>query len=573
MHHLSCLKLEKIVDNVTAIRTAIESARPRGQSGILALCSLHQCLEKCKLLLRHCSNSSKLYLAISGERIIWRCERLRYSLEACLSQLQDMVEPKLATQISHVVDYIKTVAFTMDSADKEAAKVLLSLLQRHREASSFADLEELNAFKFAAFRLQITSPMVLTVEKQSIKDLLSKIQDTDPTAKKILNYLLYLVGKYGESIVEQEPETISNESNEEPEGDDDVSIESSDTNSVDYVTDSSTEDGSGKIIHDKSESCKSRDTNTDDGTNLFVLRKLSVLPWALRCKAVEDVINELTKEGGSRSFVSTSYIKTVFKFLKGAHRLGDSGAKRNGAKLLLLFLNESRSEVPPLPKEAMHYLYYLFLDLEIVEEALPILELLSCYQHYSSEIVSSGLPSFLLELIKNPNSEHHNFALRILCNLSAHTNLGDHLVYLGFIQHLVPFLDDYILSAYCVKIFRNLCTIEEAAAQLIGDENCIESIGDILDQEGKDEEQENALHILLCLCHQHEELRDVLMQESIVSSLVDISQNGSCGGKLTSMKLLKFLNNDQECSTTDVRQNTHVEAEELQLLSTDISVS
>ncbi|KVI06552.1 Armadillo-like helical [Cynara cardunculus var. scolymus] len=486
MHHLSCLKLEKIVDNVTAIRTAIESARPRGQSGILALCSLHQCLEKCKLLLRHCSNSSKLYL------------------------------------ISHVVDYIKTVAFTMDSADKEAAKVLLSLLQRHREASSFADLEELNAFKFAAFRLQITSPMVLTVEKQSIKDLLSKIQDTDPTAKKILNYLLYLVGKYGESIVEQEPETISNESNEEPEGDDDVSIESSDTNSVDYVTDSSTEDGSGKIIHDKSESCKSRDTNTDDGTNLFVLRKLSVLPWALRCKAVEDVINELTKEGGSRSFVSTSYIKTVFKFLKGAHRLGDSGAKRNGA---------------------------------------------------NSEIVSSGLPSFLLELIKNPNSEHHNFALRILCNLSAHTNLGDHLVYLGFIQHLVPFLDDYILSAYCVKIFRNLCTIEEAAAQLIGDENCIESIGDILDQEGKDEEQENALHILLCLCHQHEELRDVLMQESIVSSLVDISQNGSCGGKLTSMKLLKFLNNDQECSTTDVRQNTHVEAEELQLLSTDISVS
>ncbi|KVI06543.1 hypothetical protein Ccrd_015099 [Cynara cardunculus var. scolymus] len=62
MHHLSCKQLEKIIDKITSIFTAIESARPRGESGILALCSLHQCMEKCKLLLHHCSESSKLYL-------------------------------------------------------------------------------------------------------------------------------------------------------------------------------------------------------------------------------------------------------------------------------------------------------------------------------------------------------------------------------------------------------------------------------------------------------------------------------------------------------------------------------
>ncbi|KVI06554.1 Armadillo-like helical [Cynara cardunculus var. scolymus] len=384
----------------------------------------------------------------------------------------------------------------MDSSDKEARKVLLTLLQHDREASSFADLEELKAFKFAAFRLQITSPMALLIEKQSIKDLLSKIGDTDPAAKKILNYLLYLVKKYGESMEGEEPITISNyESNEHPKGDDDVSIQSSDTNSVDYVTDSSTEDGSSKIIHNESERFKSRDSVTDDVTNLFVFEKLSVLPWGLRCKVVEDVINELNDDDESR---------------------------------------------------------------KIIEEALPILELLSCHQHYSSEIVSSGVPSFLLQLIKNSNREHHNFALRILCNLSAHTDLGDHLVCLGFIQHLVPFLDDRILSAYCVKIFRNLCTVEEVAAQLIEDENCIESIREILDQGGKDEEQDNALHILLCLCHQHEQLREVLMQESIVSSLVDISQNGSSEGKLISIKLLQFLKNDQERFIADVCQNTNI---------------
>ncbi|XP_024973369.1 U-box domain-containing protein 5-like [Cynara cardunculus var. scolymus] len=558
MHHLSCMQLQKIIDKITTIFTAIESARPRGDSGILALCSLRQCMEKGKLLLRHCSESSKFYLAINGERIIRRCERIRYSLEVCLNQLQDMVEPKLATQISNIVDYIKTVVFTMDCSDKEARKALLSLLQQDREASSFTDLEELKAFKFAAFRLQVTSPIALLIEKQSIKDLLSKIRDTDPAAKKILNYLLYLVKKYGESMEGQEPITISNyESNEHSKGDDEVSIQSSDTNSVDYVTDSSTEYGSSKIIHNESERFKSRDTVTDDGTNLFVLEKLSVLPWAFRCKVVEDVINELKDDDESRSSISTSYIKPVFKFLKVAHRLCDSRAKRNGAKLLLMLLTECRNEVPSLPKEAMHYLY-LFLDSEIIEEALPILELLSCHQQYSSEIVSSGVPSFLLQLIKNSNREHHNFALRILCNLSAHTDLGDHLVCLGFIQHLVPFLDDRMLSAYCVKIFRNLCTIEEVAAQLIKDENCIESIGEILDQGDKDEEQDNALHILLCLCHQHEQLREVLMQESIVSSLVDISQNGSSGGKLISMKLLQFLNNDQECFIADVRQNTNI---------------
>lgn len=216
--------------------------------------------------------------------------------------------------------------------------------------------------------------------------------------------------------------------------------------------------------------------------------------------------------------------------------------------------------MPPLPKEAMYDLS-LFLDSDITEEALQILELLSCHQHYSSEIVASGILPFIQELIKNPNSKHHNIGLRVLCNLSVHTDLAHHLIYLGFIQHLVPFLDDLLLTGYCVKIFKNLCAIEESVAHFVENEHCIASIGELLEV-GKDEEQENSLDILLSLCYQHEELCETLMQDSIVASLVNISRNGSCKGKLISLELLQLLTNvsddhSQVLSLSDTSQSTN----------------
>lgn len=211
----------------------------------------------------------------------------------------------------------------------------------------------------------------------------------------------------------------------------------------------------------------------------------------------------------------------------------------------------------PLPKEAMHDLS-LFLDSEITEEALLILELLSCQQCYNSEIVASGILSFILERIKNPKSKHNNLALRVLCNMSAHTDLGHHLIYLGFIEDLVPFLDDLLLCGYCVKIFRNLCAIEEAAAHFCENERCITSIVELLEV-GKDEEQEHALDILLSLYYQQDELRGILLQDGNVSSLVNISENGSCSGKLLSVELLQLLQDEhsQICSLSDTSQSTN----------------
>ncbi|MFS7972413.1 hypothetical protein Hanom_Chr09g00844421 [Helianthus anomalus] len=81
--------------------------------------------------------------------------------------------------ISQIVDYIKSVAFILDTSEDEAGKVLLALLHQDIKASKFAKTEELKAFKFAASRLHITSPLAVVIEKRSIRKLLSKICDTD----------------------------------------------------------------------------------------------------------------------------------------------------------------------------------------------------------------------------------------------------------------------------------------------------------------------------------------------------------------------------------------------------------
>ncbi|KAI3726753.1 hypothetical protein L1987_66557 [Smallanthus sonchifolius] len=545
--------------------TTWQHSRPRCKSGLQLLCSLHKCMESCKLLLRHCSESSKLYLAISGEKIVVRCEKICYSLDLCLSRLQDMVEPTLAAQISKIVDYIKSVAFTLDTSEDEAGRVLLALLHQDIKASKFAQAEELKAFKLVASRLHITSPLAVVIEKRSIRKLLNKIRETDMVKKKILNFLLYLVKKYGNSTKPQETESIDDDDDdvfnslEIPVNSladlnlqvDNVSIISSDA-------DAGTEDGFDEI-QEKSTGFKC-DRVLDNGSNLFILGNLSVLPWSSRRKAVEDVKDQLQDDQESHLFMSTSYVKPLFKFLKEADRFGDSVAKRHGAELILMFLKKSRSERSPVLKDVMSSLSS-FLDSGIIEEALLILELLSFHHHYTSEIVTSGILLTVIKLIKNPKSKQHNVivALRVLCNLSANMDLGHHMIYLGFVQDLVPVLDELLLSGYCIQIFKNLCAIDEAAAQF--HDNCIISIGELLEL-GKEDEQEDAVEILLCLYYHREELREILKQDGVVSSLVSLSRNGSSKGQLLSVELLQLLNNDsddcsQVYSLSDTSQSTN----------------
>ncbi|PSS31332.1 U-box domain-containing protein [Actinidia chinensis var. chinensis] len=213
VHRLICLELKKCMDRISQIFPSIESARLQCVKGIQAMCSLHVSMEKTKLLVLHCSESSKLYLAITGETILLRCEKIRNSLELCLSQIQNMVPKWLAAKISRVLDDLRVATFTLESSEDEAGNVLLLLLRQDITASDSVNMSELKPLQMAALWLNITTPMAVLIERRSIKKLLEKVRGTDPNKEKILKYLLYLVRKYGRSIGGYQTEPVLNVEN------------------------------------------------------------------------------------------------------------------------------------------------------------------------------------------------------------------------------------------------------------------------------------------------------------------------------------------------------------------------
>ncbi|KAM0944246.1 putative U box domain, armadillo-like helical, Zinc finger, RING/FYVE/PHD-type [Dioscorea sansibarensis] len=196
-HTSICHELMKVLDRIYCVLPEIELARPGCQSGIQELCSLNNAVEKAMLLLRHCTESSKLYLAITGETILLRCERIRNSMNHSLTQIQNMVPEQLAAQIGEILSYLRGVKFSIDSTEEEAAKIILELL-RQTETSAESELQ---AFQVATSKLDIVSSKALLLERRSIMKLLEKFRGTDPKKEGILKFLLYLLKKYGKKVI------------------------------------------------------------------------------------------------------------------------------------------------------------------------------------------------------------------------------------------------------------------------------------------------------------------------------------------------------------------------------------
>lgn len=62
VHRLMCFELKEMIECIVSMVATIESARPRSSAGVQALCLLHDAVDKAKMLIQHCSESSKLYL-------------------------------------------------------------------------------------------------------------------------------------------------------------------------------------------------------------------------------------------------------------------------------------------------------------------------------------------------------------------------------------------------------------------------------------------------------------------------------------------------------------------------------
>ncbi|KAF3439349.1 hypothetical protein FNV43_RR17626 [Rhamnella rubrinervis] len=172
VHNLMCTEFLKLVNRISSIFPEIEAARPRCSSGIQALCLLNRAIDKAKSLLQYCSESSKLYLALTGDVIVSRCQRSRSLLEQSLLQIQNNVPVALA---------VEGATFILDPYEEEAGKVVKELLHVGESASDSQESSEIKALQLAASRLHITSSKAILIEKRSIRKLLEKAGDNDST--------------------------------------------------------------------------------------------------------------------------------------------------------------------------------------------------------------------------------------------------------------------------------------------------------------------------------------------------------------------------------------------------------
>nr|GMC59896.1 U-box domain-containing protein 5 [Ipomoea batatas] len=198
-----CTELINSVSRASKILPAIEASRPRCRSGIEALCLLNKAIEKAKSILKQCSESSKLYLALKGDVILLRCQKSWSLLEVSLSQIQNMVPVLLAAEVAQLVDDLRGARFSLEPSEEEAAKVVKELLFQCAKS-------ELESVQVAMWRLNITSPNALLMEKRCIKTLLDNVGEGDGQKKKILLFLLDLLSKYGKAILEQNTENCYN---------------------------------------------------------------------------------------------------------------------------------------------------------------------------------------------------------------------------------------------------------------------------------------------------------------------------------------------------------------------------
>ncbi|KAL5778020.1 hypothetical protein ACOSP7_010946 [Xanthoceras sorbifolium] len=683
VHRLMCLELNKFIQRISHIFSDIESARPRCTSGIQAICSLQVAMDKVKLLIQHCSESSKLYLVIKSERIQLRFERVRNTLVLCLSQTENVVPPSLAAKISGIIHDLRNAKFPLEPSEDEAGKVILALLRHDISASDSINQLELEALQLAALRLNITSPLALLTEKRSIKRLLNKVGDTHPTELKVLKYLLYLLRKYGEQVWRPKNESILTQHEEhdyqfsetepqvksvwdkaqvddlstlEPPEEfkcpismrlmyDPVVIASGKTferlwiekwfneghmtcprthlrldnllltpnlvlkdlisewclkngvtvsephqqskpaflscktsssisaasfgSSIDNLclqtshvslrssdTDRSL-DSPIKEINDKfncglpqikEDSFRYQSSTNGHASGLASLSKLALRPWGSQCDAVEQVKKQLNDNDQFCHF-SNSYVKPLIQFLKYAHDIDDVKAQKDGAEVLLAILSRGRHEMPPLHEDEVCVLAS-FLDSEITEKALAIIDVLSGHEDCKSGLVASGILPSILKVLETEIREFHVLAIKILCNLSSDSDIVYHIMYLDCIPKLVHFLEDPILARNCIKIVKVLCTSEETITAVAETSICISHVAKLLETGTKDE-QEDIVDIIFSLCNERAAFCQLAMTEDIVQSLVDISVNGNSTGKVTAKELLLLLEHNREGNTPE----------------------
>ncbi|KAL7586268.1 U-box domain-containing protein 45 [Lactuca sativa] len=197
LHGGMCKTLSLIYIKVLTVFPELEASRPRSTSGIQALCSLHIALEKTKTLLQHCTECSKIYLAITGDSVVLKFEKARSSLEDSLRRVEDIVPQAIASQISDILTELEGIEFSLDPIEKQIGDEIIGLLQQGKNFNNNSDNNELETFHQAASKLGITSSRTALRERRALKKLVEKARiEEDKRKESIVAYLLHLMRKY-----------------------------------------------------------------------------------------------------------------------------------------------------------------------------------------------------------------------------------------------------------------------------------------------------------------------------------------------------------------------------------------
>ncbi|KAI9080878.1 hypothetical protein K1719_037187 [Acacia pycnantha] len=197
LHGELCKALSATYCKVLSIFPSMEAARPRSKSGIQALCSLHVALEKAKNVLQHCSECSKLYLAITGDSVLLKFEKAKCTLENSLKRVEDIVPQAIGCQIEEIVSELESMELALDPMEKQIGDNLIALLQQGRKFNDSTDSSELECFHQAATRLGITSSRAALTERRALKKHIERARAEDDKRKEsIVAYLLHLMRKY-----------------------------------------------------------------------------------------------------------------------------------------------------------------------------------------------------------------------------------------------------------------------------------------------------------------------------------------------------------------------------------------
>ncbi|OIV97484.1 hypothetical protein TanjilG_11008 [Lupinus angustifolius] len=197
LHGGMCEQLSAIYCKILSIFPSLEEARPRSKSGIQALCSLHVALEKSKSVLRHCSDCSKLYLAITGSSVLLKFEKAKCALEGSLKLVKDIVPQSIGCQIDEIVKELASMVFALDPSEKQIGDDLIALLQQGIQFNDSSDSGELEYFHQAATSLGIISSRSALTERRALKKLIERARsEEDKRKESIIAYLLHLMRKY-----------------------------------------------------------------------------------------------------------------------------------------------------------------------------------------------------------------------------------------------------------------------------------------------------------------------------------------------------------------------------------------